>query len=69
MSPVPESERLDVDRLAREISAVGTAAHACGTVEEMVQAAAASAKPGRCGRHIERFIRGIWDKLLAALQR
>jgi UDP-N-acetylmuramate: L-alanyl-gamma-D-glutamyl-meso-diaminopimelate ligase len=67
---VPESERLDVDRLAREISAVGPAAHACGTVEEMVQAAAASARPGDVVVAMSNgSFGGIWDKLLAALQR
>jgi UDP-N-acetylmuramate: L-alanyl-gamma-D-glutamyl-meso-diaminopimelate ligase len=59
-----------VDRLAREISAGGPAAHACGTVEEMVQAAAASARPGDVVVAMSNgSFGGIWDKLLAALQR
>ncbi len=67
---VRESERLDVDRLAREISAAGPAAHACGTVEEMVQAVAASAEPGDVVVAMSNgAFGGIWDKLLGALKR
>ena len=67
---VPENERLDVDRLAREISAGGPAARACGTVEEMVQAVAARAEPGDVVVAMSNgAFGGIWDKLLAALDR
>jgi UDP-N-acetylmuramate: L-alanyl-gamma-D-glutamyl-meso-diaminopimelate ligase len=67
---VPEGERLDVDRLAREIAASGPAARACGTVEEMVQAVAASAKPGDVVVAMSNgSFGGIWDKLLTALAR
>jgi UDP-N-acetylmuramate: L-alanyl-gamma-D-glutamyl-meso-diaminopimelate ligase len=61
---VPESERLDVDRLAREISAGGT------PVEEMVRAVAARAAPGDVVIAMSNgAFGGIWDKLLAALER
>jgi UDP-N-acetylmuramate: L-alanyl-gamma-D-glutamyl-meso-diaminopimelate ligase len=67
---VPENERLDVDRLAREIAASGPAARACGTVEEMVQAVAARAEPGDVVVAMSNgAFGGIWDKLLAALGR
>ncbi len=65
---VPESERLDVDRLAREIAASGPPAHACATVEEIVEGVAASAKPGDVVVAMSNgAFGGIWDKLLAAL--
>ena len=67
---VPEDERLDVDRLAREIAASGPRARACGTVEEMVKAVAASAAPGDVVVAMSNgAFGGIWDKLLAALER
>ena len=65
---VPESERLDVDRLAREISAQGPPAHACATVEEMVSGVVASARRGDVVVAMSNgAFGGIWDKLLAAL--
>jgi UDP-N-acetylmuramate: L-alanyl-gamma-D-glutamyl-meso-diaminopimelate ligase len=67
---VPESERLDVDRLASEISRGGPPARACATVEEMVAAVASSARPGDVVVAMSNgAFGGIWDKLLAALAR
>ena len=67
---VPEGERLDVDRLAREISATGRPARACATVDEMVEAVIASAHPGDVVVAMSNgAFGGIWDKLLAALAR
>ena len=43
---VPEAERLDVDRLAAEITARGVPAAARGTVDEIVADVAARARPG-----------------------
>ena len=66
---VPEGERLDVDRLARDISAGGPPARACDTVEDMVGAVAASARPGDVVVAMSNgAFGGIWDKLLAALE-
>jgi UDP-N-acetylmuramate: L-alanyl-gamma-D-glutamyl-meso-diaminopimelate ligase len=65
---VPETERLDVARLAREISAGGIPAHAAGTVEEMVAQVASAARPGDVVLAMSNgAFGGIWDKLLAAL--
>ena len=67
---VPESERLDVDRLAREISRAGPPARACATVGEMVQAVAASARPGDVVVAMSNgAFGGIWDELLRTLRR
>jgi UDP-N-acetylmuramate: L-alanyl-gamma-D-glutamyl-meso-diaminopimelate ligase len=67
---VPESERLDVDLLAREIGASGLRAHASATVDEMVEQAAASAHPGDVIVAMSNgAFGGIWDKLLARLGR
>ncbi len=67
---VPESERLDVDRLAREIAVTGPRARAYGAVEEMVQGVVASARPGDVVVAMSNgAFGGIWDKLLAALGR
>jgi UDP-N-acetylmuramate: L-alanyl-gamma-D-glutamyl-meso-diaminopimelate ligase len=65
---VPEPERLDVERLAREIAAAGTPARALGTVEEMVAAVKAAARPGDVVVAMSNgAFGGIWDQLLAAL--
>jgi UDP-N-acetylmuramate: L-alanyl-gamma-D-glutamyl-meso-diaminopimelate ligase len=65
---VPASERLDMGRLAREISAGGPPARVCGTVEEMVEAVAASARAGDVVLAMSNgAFGGIWDKLLARL--
>jgi UDP-N-acetylmuramate: L-alanyl-gamma-D-glutamyl-meso-diaminopimelate ligase len=66
---VPESERLDVESLTKHISTWGQQpAHACVSVEEMVQGVTASAKPGDVVVAMSNgAFGGIWDKLLAAL--
>jgi UDP-N-acetylmuramate: L-alanyl-gamma-D-glutamyl-meso-diaminopimelate ligase len=65
---VPEAERLDVDRLVREIAAAGVPARACGAVEEMVEAVAAEARPGDVVVAMSNgAFGGIWDRLLSAL--
>jgi UDP-N-acetylmuramate: L-alanyl-gamma-D-glutamyl-meso-diaminopimelate ligase len=67
---VPEAERLDVDRLAREISSAGPRAHACASVEEMVEGVARVARPGDVVVAMSNgAFGGIWDGLLAALGR
>jgi UDP-N-acetylmuramate: L-alanyl-gamma-D-glutamyl-meso-diaminopimelate ligase len=67
---VPESERLDVDRLAREIREKGLPAHASATVEEMVESVARTARPGDVVVAMSNgAFGGIWDKLLARLGR
>ena len=67
---VPENERLDVDRLAREISISGSPARACATVDEMVEAVSRDARPGDVVVAMSNgAFGGIWDKLLAALSR
>jgi UDP-N-acetylmuramate: L-alanyl-gamma-D-glutamyl-meso-diaminopimelate ligase len=67
---VPEAERLDVDRLVREIAAGGVPARACGAVEEMVEAVTAVARPGDVVVAMSNgAFGGIWDRLLAALAR
>jgi UDP-N-acetylmuramate: L-alanyl-gamma-D-glutamyl-meso-diaminopimelate ligase len=67
---VPENERLDVARLAREITAAGTPAHACATVEDMVSFVVDCARPGDVVVAMSNgAFGGIWDKLLAALGR
>jgi UDP-N-acetylmuramate: L-alanyl-gamma-D-glutamyl-meso-diaminopimelate ligase len=65
---VPESERLDVDRLARDVSAGGVPARAYASVDEMVQGVLASARPGDVVVAMSNgAFGGIWDKLLGAL--
>jgi UDP-N-acetylmuramate: L-alanyl-gamma-D-glutamyl-meso-diaminopimelate ligase len=65
---VPEAERLDVDRLAREISAAGPPAHACTTVEEIVAGVVKSAREGDVVIAMSNgAFGGVWDKLLGAL--
>ncbi len=65
---VPDNERLDVDRLVRDIAATGLPARACDAVEEMVEAAARSARPGDVVLAMSNgAFGGIWPKLLAAL--
>ncbi len=67
---VPENERLDVDRLAREIGSGGPPAHPCATVEEMVDGVARSARPGDVVVAMSNgAFGGIWPKLLAALEK
>ncbi len=65
---VPENERLDVERLAREIAQDGRPAHACVTVDEMVESAVEAARPGDVVVAMSNgAFGGIWDKLLAGL--
>jgi UDP-N-acetylmuramate: L-alanyl-gamma-D-glutamyl-meso-diaminopimelate ligase len=67
---VPEAERLDVDRLAREVTAAGTPARAFGAVEEIVVAVRAAARPGVGVVAMSNgAFGGIWEKLLEALGR
>ena len=67
---VPEAERLDVGRLAREIAAGGQPARAFAAVEEMVEAVAAEARPGDVVVAMSNgAFGGIWEKLLARLGR
>jgi len=67
---VPEAERLDVDRLAREIGAGGPPAEACATVEGMVESVRAEARPGDVVVAMSNgAFGGIFEKLLAALRR
>jgi UDP-N-acetylmuramate: L-alanyl-gamma-D-glutamyl-meso-diaminopimelate ligase len=66
---VPEGERLDVDRLVREIGAAGPAAVVHGTVEEMVAAVRAVARSGDVVVAMSNGAFGnIWEKLLEVLK-
>jgi UDP-N-acetylmuramate: L-alanyl-gamma-D-glutamyl-meso-diaminopimelate ligase len=65
---VPEAERLDVERLAADISARGTPARASAAVAEMVEEVAAAARPGDVVVAMSNgAFGGIWEKLLARL--
>jgi len=65
---VPDNERLDVDRLVRDIAAKGLPARACGTVEEMVDAVAQTARPGDVVLAMSNgAFGGIWPMLLQNL--
>jgi UDP-N-acetylmuramate: L-alanyl-gamma-D-glutamyl-meso-diaminopimelate ligase len=65
---VPESERLDVDRRVREISATGLSAHGAATVDEMVAGVVAAARPGDVVVAMSNgAFGGVWGKLLEAL--
>ncbi len=65
---VPEDERLDVERLARDIAARGVPAHASATVEEMVEDVKEVARPGDVVVAMSNgAFGGIWGKLLEAL--
>ena len=66
---VPEAERLDVDRLAAEVTARGVPAAARGTVEEIVADVAARARPGDVVVAMSNGAFGaIWTKVLEALR-
>jgi UDP-N-acetylmuramate: L-alanyl-gamma-D-glutamyl-meso-diaminopimelate ligase len=66
---VPEAERLDVDRLAADITARGVPAAARGTVEEIVAEVAARARPGDVIVAMSNGAFGaIWTKVLEALR-
>jgi UDP-N-acetylmuramate: L-alanyl-gamma-D-glutamyl-meso-diaminopimelate ligase len=65
---VPESERLDLDAVTRGLSAAGKPARAFGSVDEMVPAIAAAARPGDVVVAMSNgAFGGIWGKLLEAL--
>jgi len=67
---VPEHERLDVDGLVHALSEGGKPARAFGSVDEMVPAIAASARPGDVVVAMSNgAFGGIWGKLLEALGR
>jgi len=65
---VPEAERLDAARLAADLSAAGTPARACATVEELVEAVAAEARAGDVVLGMSNgAFGGFWEKVLARL--
>jgi UDP-N-acetylmuramate: L-alanyl-gamma-D-glutamyl-meso-diaminopimelate ligase len=65
---VPESERLDVDAVVREVSAAGTPARAFASVDDLVPALAAAARPGDVVVAMSNgAFGGIWGKLLETL--
>jgi UDP-N-acetylmuramate: L-alanyl-gamma-D-glutamyl-meso-diaminopimelate ligase len=66
---VPEAERLDVDRLAREVAAEGVPAEACATVDAIVEGVRAAARPGDVVVAMSNgAFGGIWPRLLDALR-
>jgi UDP-N-acetylmuramate: L-alanyl-gamma-D-glutamyl-meso-diaminopimelate ligase len=65
---VPEAERLDLDAVVRDLGAAGKPARAFATVDEMVPALAAAARPGDVVVAMSNgAFGGIWGKLLDAL--
>ncbi|MBI5070954.1 MAG: UDP-N-acetylmuramate:L-alanyl-gamma-D-glutamyl-meso-diaminopimelate ligase [Deltaproteobacteria bacterium] len=67
---VPEAERLDAARLAADLTAAGTPARACASVDEMVEAVAAEARPGDVVLGMSNgAFGGFWGKLLERLER
>jgi UDP-N-acetylmuramate: L-alanyl-gamma-D-glutamyl-meso-diaminopimelate ligase len=67
---VPEAERLDVGAVCRDLSAAGTPAAALATVDELVAAVAAAARPGDVVVAMSNgAFGGVWGKLLDALRR
>ena len=66
---VPEAERLDVDAVCAALAAGGTPAAAFATVEELVAAVAAAARPGDVVVAMSNgAFGGIWELLLARLE-
>jgi UDP-N-acetylmuramate: L-alanyl-gamma-D-glutamyl-meso-diaminopimelate ligase len=66
---VPEAERLDVDAVCAALGAGGTPAAAFATVEELVAAVAAAARPGDVVVAMSNgAFGGIWELLLARLE-
>jgi UDP-N-acetylmuramate: L-alanyl-gamma-D-glutamyl-meso-diaminopimelate ligase len=66
---VPEAERLDVGAVVEELSRAGKRARALATVEELVAALAAAARPGDVVVAMSNgAFGGIWGKLLEALR-
>jgi UDP-N-acetylmuramate: L-alanyl-gamma-D-glutamyl-meso-diaminopimelate ligase len=67
---VPESERLDLDAVTRDLGAAAKPARSFATVDEMVPAIAAAARPGDVVVAMSNgAFGGIWGKLLEALGR
>lgn len=67
---VPEAERLDVDAVVRDLSAAGKRAGAFASVDELVPAVAAAARPGDVVVAMSNgAFGGVWGKLLDALAR
>jgi UDP-N-acetylmuramate: L-alanyl-gamma-D-glutamyl-meso-diaminopimelate ligase len=65
---VPEAERLDVRKVAAQVAATGIPAEAHPSVDAMVAAVTAAARPGDVILAMSNgAFGGIWDKLLAAL--
>jgi UDP-N-acetylmuramate: L-alanyl-gamma-D-glutamyl-meso-diaminopimelate ligase len=65
---VPEAERLDLGAVVRALAASGPPARAFETVDEMVPAIAAAARPGDVVVAMSNgAFGGIWGKLLEAL--
>jgi len=65
---VPEAERLDLDAVVTELSERGRPARAFGSVDELVPALAAAARPGDVVVAMSNgAFGGIWGKLLEAL--
>jgi len=67
---VPEAERLDVSTVIRSLSYRGTSAMAYKTVDDLVAAVAAVARPGDVVVAMSNgAFGGVWGKLLEALRR
>lgn len=65
---VPENERLDLDAVTRALAAAGRPARAFATVDEMVPAIAAAARPGDVVVAMSNgAFGGIWGKILWAM--
>jgi UDP-N-acetylmuramate: L-alanyl-gamma-D-glutamyl-meso-diaminopimelate ligase len=65
---VPEAERLDLDAVTRSLSGAGLPARAFASVDELVPAMAAAARPGDVVVAMSNgAFGGIWGKLLQAL--
>jgi UDP-N-acetylmuramate: L-alanyl-gamma-D-glutamyl-meso-diaminopimelate ligase len=66
---VPEAERLDVDAVVRGLSGAGKPARAFATVDELVPAIAAAARPGDVVVAMSNgAFGGIWGRLLETLR-
>ncbi len=65
---IPEAERLDLDRIVREIAAAGAVAEAARSVDAIVERLAAEAAPGDTVALLSNgAFGGIYEKLRAAL--
>jgi UDP-N-acetylmuramate: L-alanyl-gamma-D-glutamyl-meso-diaminopimelate ligase len=66
---IPEAERLDLDRLVRELGHAGVRAEAAPSVEAIVASIAADARPGDTVALLSNgAFGGIYDKLQEALR-